>query len=272
LAEGNYLELREGNRMMRLKLFTASTLMILMAGSLTACSTNQNRTASEAPIVGQGEMNQPVNYQATAEQDSASAQESATQLKNLKPGQPVSYYSNEFSRLGFNTVDVNTMREQRTYDLRKGQDRYVVSLITPDNQEQVSQIDIQQYRLEDGTNRQDTNMATDTEHRTTTDRTTTENAGTDQATQTSRTTTTSRNVGTALPELKNNLKPGKQPHEYISAVAKYGRVHEYDADNKEAEIEFEGKDKERYQIHMTVDPQTQKVTQIDVDQPVWNAF
>jgi hypothetical protein len=207
------------------------------------------------------------NYQATAEQGSATAEQNANNLRNLKTGQPVSYYNNEFSRLGFNVVDVNTMREQRTYDLRKGQERYVVSLITPDNQDRVSQIDIQQYRLSDATDR-----AMDRETRTTT-RTETTGRETDrQATQTDRTTTAEQNLATAMPELKNSLKPGKQPHEYISTVAKYGRVHEYDADNREAEIEFEGKDRERYQIHMTVDPQTQKVTQIDINQPIWRAF
>jgi hypothetical protein len=241
---------------MRLSHLLAGSLMVVMVGSLSACSTTGNRTASETQQTNQEGMNQPVNYQATADQNAnMTPEENKNALKNLQTNQPLSYYNNEFNRLGFSVAHSTTMNDQHTYDLRKGDERYMVTLSTPDNQDQVNKVDVRELRS-----------------LTSTTTITTATSGSNNNNQNNKNKTNDMNkqeVSNTTKEIEN-LQTGKKLHEYISTIdSKYGNVTEYSSNNNSAEIEFENSKKHYYQVNFKLDPNTQKVTDIKVSKNVW---
>lgn len=157
-------------------------------------------------------------------------------LNDLESGKNLNYYTDQFRRMGYTVDDVRTVGSRQVYDLRKGDERSMVSLAMPKDvkagqaNSRVTAVDVQQYHAQ---------------------------------------TSDEQAVSAVTDELKT-LKPGKKPHEYIPAIAKYGRIVEYDTDRTGAEIEFQSSKNERYyQVNMVVDPQRQVVTSIEVDRNIW---
>jgi hypothetical protein len=221
---------------MRLNNLLASSVLILLAGSLSACSQSGHNTSAGVQTGQEG-----VNYQETAEQTSTNMtpEENKSALKNLQTGQPLSYYGNEFNRLGFSVAHSASMNDQHTYDLRKGTERYMVTLTTPDNQDQVNRVDVRELRT--------IGIANPTKD-------------------------TSQEVAATIKDIQS-LQTGKKPYEYIPAIAsKYGDVKEYSSNDKKAEIEFENSKNHYYQVHFTLNPTNQRVSDIKVDQNVWTSL
>jgi len=234
---------------MRLNHLLASSLMIVMVGSLSACSHAGNKTTAETQTGQEG-----VNYQATADQNAnTTPEENKNTLKNLQTGQPLSYYNTEFNRLGFSVAHSTTMNDQHTYDLRKGDERYMVTLSTPDNQDQVNKVDVRELRsltstttITTATNTDNNNQANNKDNK--------------------------QEVSATTKEIEG-MQTGKKLHEYISTIdSKYGNVTEYSSNDNNAEIEFENNKKHFYQVNFKLDPNTQKVTDIKVNRNAWQSL
>lgn len=233
---------------MRLSHLLAGSLMVVMVGSLSACSHGGHKTTAETQTGQEG-----VNYQATADQNAnMTPEENKNALKNLQTDQPLSYYNNEFNRLGFSVAHSTTMNDQHTYDLRKGDERYMVTLSTPNNQDQVNKVDVRELRSLTST----TSITTAT------------NENNNQANN--QTNDQNKQEVSATTKEIEGMQTGKKLHEYISAIDnKYGNVTEYSSSKDTAEIEFENSKKHFYQVNFKLDPNTQKVSEIKVAKNVW---
>lgn len=205
--------------------FIASGMILLVTTGLSACTQANERQSyvREQPMENTA-MNQ--------EKEMPTVQN----LNDLESGRNLSYYTDQFKRMGYTVDDVRSVGSRQVYDLRKGDERSMVSLAMQKDQKvgaadsTVSGIDVQRYQAQ---------------------------------------TPDEQAVSAVTNELRK-LKPGKKPHEYIPTIAQYGRIVEYDTDRNGAEIEFQSSKNERYyQVHMKVDPQRQIVTNIDVDRNIW---
>jgi hypothetical protein len=250
---------------MRLNHLLAGSLMVVMVGTLSACSSTGNRTTSETQRTTQEGVNQPVNYQATADQNAnMTPEENKNALKNLQTGQPLSYYNNEFNHLGFSVAHSTTMNDQHTYDLRKGDERYMVTLSKPDDQDRVNKVDVRELRSLTST----TSITTATNENTDNNN----NQNNNQA-NTHKTNDQDKQEVSATTKEIESLQTGKKLHEYISTIdSKYGNVTEYSSNKDNAEIEFENSKKHYYQVNFKLDPNTQKVTDIKVNRNVWQSL
>jgi hypothetical protein len=235
---------------MRLNHLLAGSLMILLAGSLSACSKAGHNTTAGTQ--------EGVNYQETAEQPAnMTPDENKSALKNLQTDQPLSYYNNEFNRLGFSVAHSTTMNDKHTYDLRKGDERYMVTLSTPDNQDQVNKVDVRELR----------SLTSTTSITTATTEGSNKNQNNNKANDMDK-----QEVSNTTKEIES-LQTGKKLNDYVSIINnKYGNVTEYSSNNNSAEIEFENSKNHYYQVNFKLDPNTHKVSEIKVDHNVWTSM
>jgi hypothetical protein len=219
------------------KKWLALSLGLLVVGSLSACNYNERR----AEVRGVEET-APRQAEEPAVRD----------LRSLQPGRSIGYYSGQFARLGYQVEDVDAINNQYVYDLRKGNERYQVSLGVAADQDRVNNVNVRSYRAvmtdQEGTGTQGTQTAQSGANR-------------NQADQ----------EAARITQAVSSLQTGKKAYEYIPLISRHGQVTEYHLDNDRAEIEFEANNR-RYQAKLTVNPQTQQVSAIDVDRNVWELF
>ncbi len=163
----------------------------------------------------------------------AAVQEEAG-LNDLEPGQNLAYYNREFERRGFEVYDVKRRGDnEMVYDLRRDDERYHVRLTR--RGDEVSDVEVQQAQR----------------------------LGEQQRSQ-------NQQVAALVQEIQN-LQPGKKPTEYINQLSEHGKVTEFNWDDDKAEIQLETRDKRAsVEIQMQVNPQTEQVTRIDVEEDdIW---
>lgn len=217
------------------KRFLAVSMLLATIGSLSACTVTREETQVEREVpeerVTVTEEEAPMAEREVARRP-MTTQETTQALQNLQPGQTVSYYTQQFERMGFRTQDVDYQDDRVVYDLMRDNQAYQVSLIRPAEGERVQRIESRQLRqVAAGRQAQD------------------------QQSQ-------------RIVQQIQQLQPGKRPAEYIPMVDRFGKVTEYELRQSQATIEMEANNK-RYHINMNLDPSGQTVRTISVDQRIW---
>lgn len=173
-----------------------------------------------------------------AGQQGATAGPNVRDLHSLQPGQPIGYYSGQFARLGYRVDNVDAANNQYMYDISKDNERYQVSLGMEPNQDRVNSVNVRSYRA-----------------------VSTEQTGGKQADQ----------EASKITQAVSHLQPGKKAYEYIPLISQHGKVTKYNLNNDRAEITFESNNR-HYEAKLSVNPQTQKVSNIEVNKKVWELF
>lgn len=217
--------------------FLALSLAVMTVGTLAACNQagrevgmGQDEAADTTVNVDTGESERQSAVRGTSEG-------TAGHLADLKPGQPLSYYTQQFEQQGYEVVDMNRQGDRVTYDLMKRgatageqQDRHRVELMRPQGQENVSDVRVaqgRQFNTRDQKDQQTSQMVQKIEQ----------------------------------------LKPGKKPIEYLTQLTQFGQVREYQMDEDKATVELEANDK-TYNVEMALQgaENQQTVSNIQVDE------
>lgn len=200
-----------------LKHLFAAGLVLLSVNALSGCTVQREEvTREEVPMAPQEE--RPVAGEPGA----------ATNLQELQPGQPLSYYTRQFEQMGYQVRDIDYQDGRVVYDLSRDDRMHQVTLTQPAGENRVQDIQTRELR----------GVAMDGERR-------------DQAAQ-------------RLSQQIDQLPTGRRPVEYISMLNQYGTVTEYRLRDDEATINLEANNR-RYRITMDVDPGRQTVTDINLD-------
>lgn len=150
----------------------------------------------------------------------------------LYPGHPVSYYEAQFKRMGYRIQDVDVEKERLIYDLRKGDILYEVFLILPEAKTHVQRLEWKQFRR----------------------------ITTDPRLQTEQTR--------RIREQVSQLSPGKEPTAYMPALDRLGTITHYQVNTDQAVFQLQV-GRHRYEVAMDINPETQKVTAIEMGRYFW---
>lgn len=202
--------------------FVAMSLVLAAISGFSAC-TMQREEVTEETIVPEEqtalelEGEQPVARQTGETQD----------LNNLQSGQPISYYTTQFERRGYQVQDVDYQNDRVVYDLTQNNRRHQVTLLRPEGQTRVERVETRELR------RVAQDQQQDQEH---------------------------QKVVQAI----QNLEPGKRPVEYLTSLSQVGTIREYQLDGDRASVELEANNRQ-YDIEMIVNPNQQTVSSIEMD-------
>ncbi len=217
----------------------ATSISLIMVGSLIACNFEQTREVGMTPEQGESATTE-------GERRSAVREDGAASLEDLQTGEELDYYLREFSRLGYEIQDVAQAGNQTTYELRerkktegseaaKAEDalkRYEVTLTQPNDENRIRNIDVRELNV----------LAADQQMR-------------DERVQEVRTKV-------------QNLEPGKTPTQYLPELNQLGTVQSYKLHkNNRATVELEA-DNKRFTIQMNVEPNTEKVTSFELEKDI----
>lgn len=220
--------------------FLAMSLVLVMAGSLAACN-QANR----------GELGA---NRTTMDQELASGQSEvrgrAASLEDMEEGHTLDYYLSQFEQQGYDVADVQRQGNGWLYDLRRnnGQERFLVTLQKDENSNQINDINVDKLERIDISQNQDAKQ---------------------------------------LANRLSQLKAGKQPAEYFTELSHVGTITDYKLNDdsakitilsdmgttsraNQAEVREAAKDRDlEFHVNMDVDPATNKVVVIKVDQDAW---
>lgn len=235
--------------MINMKWILATSLSLMTVVTLSACNQTQERQISVEREGAEG-----VGQVREDESASLSNQQVADRLEGLQSNQPLDWYTQEFQRMGLQVVDVSTRENNVRYDLRRGDQRFLVTL----------ELDEEQMATQDQAGREvATQRTTDLSNRRVQD------VQVDQFTVGRLDEQQGDQQVTALMSQLEQLQTGKQPVEYISDISRHGRVTEYEWSGNTAEIEFEDPSGRQFTVDMNVDENTNRVTSIDVNREFW---
>lgn len=212
-----------------MKRFLAVSLVLATMSGFSACTvareqtTERTVTPPEQPTAAPGEavgneMEQPVARPV-----------SAMKLQQLKPGQPVSYYVQQFERMGYRVQDVDYQDDRIVYTVSKENTMEQVTLMKPTAQNVVQNVQVREMQP----------------------------AAATSAGQAEKVTTQIQ-----------QLQPGKKPEEYIPMLDKYGTVTDYKLRRDRAVVRLQS-GRAHYRVTMNLNPGNQNVTNIQVERQRW---
>jgi hypothetical protein len=230
-----------------LKLFLLSGLVL----TLGACTTAQDqRELGEADRpIEQREITQDIEQTYETEQQETVeerpvAERPATQpaapqgtqratsqednLMNLRPGQSVGYYVSEFTRQGYDVERATRFSDRSVYELNKGNQHYRVNLAHDENN-QVNRYEIRPIQVTSGA-----------------------------------TATNDQTFLNVQKQIRDIIKPGKQPVTYIPQLQKVGNVTQYTKMGPDATIQLEANNRQ-YVIQMDLNPNNGQVQTVQVE-------
>lgn len=230
------------------RLMTTTLMLGLVAGMLGVSACTQK--------VETGQQGEDGAYMA---QESGSMQN----VSDLKEGQPLNYYQQEFNRGGYVIRDVDTTATHTVYDLQRGDQRYLVTLFYNEPQDNVNRVSVQQLRVMGSSA-----VSTQREQGNNPDQTMPSEGEPNQMEANQQKNNTV--AYDSDPVIKNiqSLQPGKKPFEYLSLISKWGTVTEYSFEGDNAEIELRANNR-HYDIELDVNEKTQMVSKIEADREIW---
>jgi hypothetical protein len=154
-------------------------------------------------------------------------------LKDLQPGQPISYYVSQFEKMGYSVKNSDYQTDKAIYELSEGKNVEEVTLSHDPEQNLVTQVDTRHLGwFTEG--REEKNIAAD-----------------------------------KFRQDVEKLATGKPAEDYVAMLDKYGTVTEYKLHRDDAVVEVTS-DKNRYKVRLDVDPKTRVVTDISLENGILN--
>lgn len=220
---------------MNSKYVLATTLAVLTIGGLSACQRGDiGEQAGYQPGMEEQVSEQPGQVAETEQAVREGAAPDMEQLQGLESGRNVNWYVSEINRMGWEITDINRTGDEFVYELRSNGERADLTLTVPEGEQTVQSIDVQERQQV--TQQQ---MQQDPEVQ-------------------------------AVVTRVQQIEAGQTPYDYINSFSQVGRVTEFqwDVGSNDAEIEVAVGERE-FEFNLNVDPQTNRVTEIDMHEEVW---
>lgn len=227
--------------MIRMKEMMAMSLVLMAVTGFTGCNMGRPPETGMAPeeegVMTPEEQMAEAERQRLGEDGMAEGErtvsEPVSNIENLQSGQPLSYYNQQLERMGYTIHDMDRSDDQVIYRVGKDRNIYQVTLTQPMDTRQVRDVDVKQLR--------------------------------------EWTVTSQRQDPQAQRVLQQveQMAPGKKPVEYLPQLGNIGTVTDYKLDDDKATVHLETNNK-RYKILMDVDASRNTVTDVKLEQPVWD--